>query len=567
MTAFASAIFSLTSLALAGPTLEGVEDADLHRDISQILETYTQTPSNGVEAWRQGQDSANEVTLYLRSKGYYGARVIPRVDDDLEVVIDIEIGPVYTVGTVEISTREDERAKAVASAAIPVEPGDPLEATAILNAEGLGLAALQTSGWPDADTGFRRVIVDHARGDSEVVYDYRPGEYSINGEVYLSAPGWRESFIRRLSPLEPGAPTSRDDLSAYQRALQNLASVQSAEVLLTPAENDQTARDIEVVLEPRKRHALEASLSYSTSEGAGTDNRWSRRNVYGGDETFSARLQLATLIQGVESELLFPHWRRLHQDLKLSAGAKSENTDAYDQQEVFLAAHVTRRHVGPFTLGAGVRLDGSHLKDSEDERDFLSLELPLSALYDTRDNPLNPDDGWNIGLLVTPVITTGGAGSGYVRFDTRAASYWPLSDRVLAAARVRFGTIVGTSSFSIPADHRFFAGGGGSARGYAYQELSPKNAEGVPIGGRSVVEFNTELRWHLREKWGVVAFVDAATTGDDTTPDMGELRYGIGMGLRYYLSFAPIRVDVAMPVDKRDGEDPFQVYFSLGQAF
>ena len=37
--------------------------------------------------------------------------------------------------------------------------------------------------------------------------------------------------------------------------------------------------------------------------------------------------------------------------------------------------------------------------------------------------------------------------------------------------------------------------------------------------------------------------------------------------MRYNLGFAPIRVDIATPVARRKGEQPIQVYLSIGQSF
>jgi translocation and assembly module TamA len=37
--------------------------------------------------------------------------------------------------------------------------------------------------------------------------------------------------------------------------------------------------------------------------------------------------------------------------------------------------------------------------------------------------------------------------------------------------------------------------------------------------------------------------------------------------MRYYTPIGPIRFDVAVPVGRRRGEDSFEVYIGLGQAF
>ena len=46
----------------------------------------------------------------------------------------------------------------------------------------------------------------------------------------------------------------------------------------------------------------------------------------------------------------------------------------------------------------------------------------------------------------------------------------------------------------IAPSRRFYAGGGGSVRGYGYQELGPEDVYDDPIGGRGLAEFALEAR-------------------------------------------------------------------------
>ena len=45
------------------------------------------------------------------------------------------------------------------------------------------------------------------------------------------------------------------------------------------------------------------------------------------------------------------------------------------------------------------------------------------------------------------------------------------------------------------------------------------------------------------------------------------MRYGAGLGMRYYSDFGPIRIDVGTPINPQPGDSPVAVYVSLGQAF
>jgi translocation and assembly module TamA len=141
-------------------------------------------------------------------------------------------------------------------------------------------------------------------------------------------------------------------------------------------------------------------------------------------------------------------------------------------------------------------------------------------------------------------------------------------DRWVLASRVAIGLMGPAGRDDIPADLRFYSGGGGSLRGYGYQLAGPLDANDNPLGGRSLFEAAVEMRYRASETIGLAAFVDSGTVYDSMFPDFSEeLRVGAGVGLRYYTPLGPFRFDVAMPVNGRDADSSFQVYLSIGQAF
>jgi translocation and assembly module TamA len=127
----------------------------------------------------------------------------------------------------------------------------------------------------------------------------------------------------------------------------------------------------------------------------------------------------------------------------------------------------------------------------------------------------------------------------------------------------------GASLLDIPADERFYAGGGGSIRGYAYQSVGPLDEDDDPIGGRSVLELSAELRFKLTDRMGMVTFLDGGSAFASTFPDSSEnLQWAAGLGFRYFTPIGPLRLDIGFPLDRRtEIDDTFQIYVSIGQAF
>jgi translocation and assembly module TamA len=135
------------------------------------------------------------------------------------------------------------------------------------------------------------------------------------------------------------------------------------------------------------------------------------------------------------------------------------------------------------------------------------------------------------------------------------------------AGRLAGGSILGAPLALVPADRRFYAGGGGSVRGYAYQGIGPVDAAGIPTGGLSFAEASVELRVKISDKFGVVPFIDAGTVSAGTFPDFGATRFGAGIGIRYLTPLGPLRVDVGLPLNRRPSDPSFGVYAGIGQAF
>ena len=150
-----------------------------------------------------------------------------------------------------------------------------------------------------------------------------------------------------------------------------------------------------------------------------------------------------------------------------------------------------------------------------------------------------------------------------------ASAYHALDEakRFVVAGRVGVGSIIGSELEDIPANRRFYAGGGGSVRGFGYQGIGPRDMFGNPTGGRSKLEASAEVRIGITDTIGIVPFVDAGMVSEDPYFSGGELKVGAGLGLRYTTPFGPLRLDVAVPLVKDENDPDYGIYAGIGQAF
>jgi translocation and assembly module TamA len=200
-------------------------------------------------------------------------------------------------------------------------------------------------------------------------------------------------------------------------------------------------------------------------------------------------------------------------------------------------------------------------------RTFFIGALPTTLTYDGSDDLLDPTKGFRLGARFSPEVSLQGQVFGYARVQIDASAYQSVTPKVVLAGRIRLGTIAGAPRDEIAPSRRFYAGGGASVRGYGYQDIGPRDPNNAPIGGRSLTEFSIEARVKAFGNFGVVPFLDGGNIYTSPLPKFTQFRFGTGIGLRYYSSFGPIRIDVGTPLNRQPGDARIAVYVSLGQAF
>jgi len=115
---------------------------------------------------------------------------------------------------------------------------------------------------------------------------------------------------------------------------------------------------------------------------------------------------------------------------------------------------------------------------------------------------------------------------------------------------------------NLPKRLRFFAGGGNSIRGYAFESLGTVkeiNGEDKVIGGKQLLNLSLEYQHPITDEWSAAVFVDAGNAFDDWSNY--DVKVGVGFGARYRSPIGPVRIDIGFPKD--DLKDP-HLYLSIG---
>lgn len=552
-------------------------DEDTREAILDLLPDRD-APTTLFEAERIAEEAAARAQAWLRSEGYYAATVTPEAGDDPPSArLIIAPGARFRFDAPEIvyiGAPPDASAIAEITRALAVvEPGAPARAAPVLEAEASAVAALQAAGYADATAGERRVIVNHATGRVTPRYELNAGAAVRLGDVRASPDDLlRPSFVEDLRNWDYGDPYSPQALSQLRRDLTSTSAVSLATTTLAPPNAD-GVRDVLVEIEPARRNAYELGASYSTTEGFGVVGEWTRRNFTRRGDSLSLEATLAELQQGLTAEWLRPHAAGLGHAITLGAEITREDLEAYTRTGAAIYASVDASNRLRVAQSYGLRLSADQFDElTGSVRDAVVLSGFYNLRNDSTGFSLDPRDGSIVDLSIEPSVSSGDETLGFVRFIGEGRLYESFgdTDRLTLAARVRAGWLepVAGSADDVPPDRRFYAGGGGSVRGYAYNSIYPEERDllGLSPGGQGAVEGSLEVRWRFDNRWGAAAFVDAGTAFDDWG-DAADLSWGAGVGARYDLGFAPLRVDLAVPLDDTQSEEDFAIYISLGQAF
>jgi translocation and assembly module TamA len=548
------------------------------------LEAGRKKPANAAQIGRRASADADLLTQLLRSQGYYDAAVEPstnRNGDSLQVILTVDPGEQYRFASVELPGLDAAGADAERlREAFPVKAGDPVIAQDVI-AAGTSLAqALGEEGFAEAKIGEQDVEVNHETRLATLSLPVTPGPVARFGQIHVSGrPPFSARHVGIIARFRPGDQFQRSKIDDLRRALIATTLVANADIKVVPVRNGEVV-DIDVHLEPAPQHTIAGEVGYGTGQGALVEATWTDRNFFNPEGALTLRGIAGTMEQLAGVQVRRSNFLQRDQTLNLQFTASHQKFDAYEAKTLLLGGNIERQSnfiwQKKWTWSYGAQLLATDERGVfspagiKDTRTFFIAALPLTLGYDGSDNLLDPTRGFRLSGWVSPEYSGNGQSLTYARTQIDASAYHPISDRIVVAGRIRLGTIVGADDFMIAPSRRFYSGGGGSVRGYGYQQLGPKDVDGDPIGGRGLAEFALETRIRLSQfggNFGIVPFFDGGSLTTRAMPDFSKWRFAAGAGVRYYSLFGPIRVDLGIPLNRQKGDGPFAVTVSLGQAF
>ena len=541
-------------------------------------------------------------------------------DNEAEIKITFSLGPLYHLRKIEI----DGQVPPEAAKSLALESGAPAIAADVLAAGDRLLNSLEDQGYAFAKVDTPIAHEDPPNRVLDISFHVEPGTRVQIGEIRIRGlKQMKEAVVRKRLLVHTGELYGATKIESARKDLLALGVFTSVSVRVGAKPDSDGRVPITFTARERPQHAVSLSGAYSSDLGGSTGVSWTKRNVSGKADSLTLSATAINLGGGtstngpgydVNGKYLIPDWQERNQSLQIGVAAIRQSLDAYDQTAYTGTVTVNRKLSSIWSISAGFGIEQERVDQHEcaanqyclfeqtcvgpepapadptqvtctDQRfSYTLLSLPIAALYNTTglDSPLeDATHGLRVSLSVTPTFSFGHPSTRFFVTQATGSLYFDLNDiglnktpgRSVLALRALAGLAAGASQFSLPPDQRFYAGGSGTIRGYRYQSVGQLFPNGNPQGGTAINAGTVEYRQRVGTNFGTALFLDAGNVSKNLDPLNGALKFGAGAGLRYYTPIGAIRLDVAVPLERRSGpnvinpDDAFEIYIGLGQAF
>ena len=525
-------------------------------------------------------------TISILVDGREAANLPPDTElpDPASISIAINPGPVFLFDKASIINQAAPPTHRRDRVPLPqdegFERGHVARSGVILQAENLAVEAWRHQGYAKAKAANRSVTADHGSNTVDAEIDIEPGRKAYyDGVAVQGTERMDPAFVAWMTGLKPGQEYDPDDLERANRRLSQLDVFRALRIQEADAIREDGRLPLTVVVQERKLRRFGVGGSYSTLDGLGLEAYWLHRNLFGKGE----KLRFDTKVAGIDNSwdpddltyrlgatFIKPGVYTPDTDFVASVFGGREVLDTYTRTGVI--GQLGFNHIFTEALSGRLFLNGEYAEFEDDTfgtRYFTTVSTLGGLTFDNRDSKTDPTEGYYAEGVAEPFYEFN-YGNMAARFTAEGRTYYGFGEenRVVLAGRLKLGTLVGSTISETAPDKLFFAGGGGSVRGYAYRSIGVVTPQNTVVGGLSLIEASGEIRARVTDTIGVVAFADAGYVGSNSFPDFSdELRIGVGAGLRYYTGLGPIRLDLAVPLEPQPDDPDVAFYVGIGQAF
>lgn len=365
------------------------------------------------------------------------------------------------------------------------------------------------------------------------------------GHIRIEQDTLDDDVLRRYLPIREGGAFTPDKLLDTQFALMDLGYFSRVDVepMRDEAEGDRMPIRIAPDYLPSQRYS--AGIGFGTDTGARLSLKTELRRINRRGHWIDSDIRLAERSSNAGTSYNIP--------LGDVPGDRLSFTGAYSDEE-FEDGNSERYELGiSLSRQPGSWRRRTYLEYSTERFDVGALRRTTDLLVpgvsferSEADDAIYPRNGWRVFVDVHGAAEQALSSTSFTQARIATNGILPLWEKARLLGRFEYGASFVDSFERLPLTERFYAGGDQSVRGYAYQSLGERDADGNVIGGRYLATMSAEAEYLFLGNTGAAVFIDAGGAANKSFP---ELSRGLGLGLRYRSPIGSLRLDLAHPLD------------------
>ncbi|MEH6650995.1 MAG: autotransporter assembly complex family protein [Motiliproteus sp.] len=567
----------LLSLLLAFPAL-AVQASELFVEISGIDDELTEN----VESYLSIQDlhdqpapnpgrlrylhrkAEQEIRKALEPFGYYRPNIeatLEQVDSNWHAHYRIDPADPIRLRHCNIALIGEGKDDPDLQQLIPQQgfnPGDRLDHRRYEQLKAILQSFAAENGYHDGRWQQQQILIDLENYTADIELTYNTGARYHYGDLIIDQAPINDELLARYPEFKIGDVFKTRELLELQAGLSNSGYFNRVEVQPLWDQTEELQVPIRVKLEPNKRTQYQLGGGYGTDTGLRGTVGFNRRWINPQGHRFHSQLQVSSKNREFINEYVIPGQQPQTEQYKLGFDFKEERTDSVDSQTLLfgVAREQQFEHLSQ-TTGVSWEQERFVIDDTLTKTRNLIPQIRWSRI--ATDNPLDVDQGYRASLTLLGASEILFSDAQFIQALLSIKGVHSLNENFRLLARGELGATAIDDFDTLPATHRFYAGGDQSVRGYDYKSLGPQDSNGNVKGGSGLVVVSTEIDYRIKPDWRLALFVDK---GDAVNSFEGGLNTGVGAGVRWQSPFGPIRLDLAKALNIEG--HPWRIHFTLG---
>lgn len=519
---------------------------------------------------RYADTARKQVGEALKALGYYEPEIDSEItqsqDDEIppQLILSVKPGEPVRVSSRTVKIEGPARDDSEFSPTLPERPavGDVLNHGEYNTLRQTIRNTASRLGYFNGQFKTRRLEVNPEKKTADITLVFESGQRFRLGDVtFKEGHGFEQSLLNQFVTFESGTPYHSDKVAKLSGDLSNSGYFANVDVDAAPNKAEDGVIPVVVSLRTRDPRSLAAGVGFSTDVGPRLRANWREHWINPMGHRRGAETELSQPRQNISAWYELPLDPPMTDSIRLSAGYQREDIEEVESELYTLEQQWNHQLDIGWMQTASIKLEEERFRFGDGSEDRIRLLLPgIGYTRLEANSAFDPSRGYHISTAVSGAHRAALSDVDILHVFLMAKGLYTVADNHRFLSRVRLGGLATNRFEDVPPSLRFFAGGDQSVRGYGYETLSPKDSEGVGIGGQYLIVGSLEYQYQFADNWRAAMFVDEGNAINDLSD---ALATGAGIGIRWISPVGPVRLDVAKGLDPEFGGE-WRVHFSMG---